>query len=238
MINKCGEPDPGGRPFRQDPASSSAADKLHCGLERAFLSRSTPSASRSSLEAKHHLTKPSPSGPNATPGARPSCASTTSFLQNARLSFIPSTRKNAYIAPDGVAACTPRNRVQLRNQEIAGAPVAFHRARDHRLSRLHRRQSRALNEHRHARGVVLDQLADLDRELGRRNEPADPPPGHQPRLGERVGGDEPVALLRDVEERRRGGAFAEPHPVVGIVGDDPDAEPAAVLEDLPAAPRG
>src|SRR6185503_19987552 len=69
----------------------------------AFFSRATPSASFSSDAAKHQRTKPSPCGPNADPGARPSPASRTSFLQNARLSSTPLTRIKAYIVPSGIA---------------------------------------------------------------------------------------------------------------------------------------
>src|SRR5438874_1971341 len=68
--------------------------------------RFTPSARRSSEAAKHQRTKPSPSGPNAAPGARPSPTSRTRRLQKARLSVTPSILKNAYIAPSGMATFT------------------------------------------------------------------------------------------------------------------------------------
>ena len=81
--------------------------------------RSTPSASRDSLDAKHQRTNPSPSGPNAMPGARPSPASATRRLQKSRLSVTFATRKNAYIAPGGATASTPGVRCRWRVQKIA-----------------------------------------------------------------------------------------------------------------------
>src|SRR5262245_9300465 len=75
-------------------------------VSSARASRATPSARRSCEAAKHQRTKPSPSGPNAAPGARPSPCSRTRRLQKARLSLMPSILRNAYIVPVGSATRT------------------------------------------------------------------------------------------------------------------------------------
>ena len=71
--------------------------------------------------------------------------------------------------------------------------------------------------------------------LGRRD-PAQAKAGHQPGLGEGVGADEAVVRVADLQEGGRdrrglGRAARVVQALVGIVGEDPDAVPAAVLED-------
>src|SRR5436190_23423372 len=71
-------------------------------------SRSTPAVRRAgSREAKHQRSQPSPSGPNAAPGASPSPCSATRRFASASESSWPSTRKNTYMPPGGGATVTP-----------------------------------------------------------------------------------------------------------------------------------
>src|SRR5262245_25151898 len=60
----------------------------------AATSRSTPVRNVAGDAAKQSRRKPSPPAPNALPGARPTCASSTSRLARAKLSGSPSTWKN------------------------------------------------------------------------------------------------------------------------------------------------
>src|SRR5262249_7303788 len=60
----------------------------------AATKRSTPVRNVAADAAKQSRRKPSPPAPNVLPGARPTCASSTSRLARARLSASPSTWKN------------------------------------------------------------------------------------------------------------------------------------------------
>ena len=92
----------------------------------------------------------------------------------------------------------PGSCASSRDQEIARAPEPRPRVRDRRLALRDRRHARVLDERRRARRVVLDELAQVRHQRRRRDDPAQPPAGHQPRLGKAVGADD--ALVR----RRRG----------------------------------
>ncbi len=118
------------------------------------------------------------------------------------------------------------------DEEVARAAQARGKARHDRFALRHGGDAGALHEALRARGVVLDQLADAGDERRRRDQPAEPPAGHQPVLGERVGADHPVLGRREVQERRgdAGAGRAVVEPLVGIVGHDPDPVPAAVRE--------
>jgi hypothetical protein len=122
-------------------------------------------------------------------------------------------------------------RVQPSDQEVARAAQARGSARRPFALR-HGGDAGALHEALRARGVVLDELADAGDERRRRHEPAEPPAGHEPVLGERVGADHPVVRQREIQERRRdaGAGRAVVEALVGVVGHDPDPVPAAVRE--------
>ena len=94
-----------------------------------------------------------------------------------------------------------------------------------------RGQAGALHEHRRARGVELDQLADRVGQCGRHHQPTQPPAGHQKALGEAVRHDQPVVGVGDVEKTRRRFSVPEEHPFVDLVRNDPGAGAAAVVED-------
>src|SRR5258706_401015 len=103
--------------------------------------------------------------------------------------------------------------------------------RDHRFSVPHRGQPGPLDEDGRAGRVVLDELREIRRELARHDQPAQPPAGHQPGLGEGVGADDAILALADLQERRRDAVAGEVKALVAVVGEDPDAVPAAALED-------
>jgi len=89
-----------------------------------------------------------------------------------------------------------------------------------------------LHERRRARRVVLDELAEVGHERGRGDDPAQAPAGHQPRLGKAVGADHALVRRGQVEERRRRRhVVAVIEAFVHVVGHEPDAVPAAVIED-------
>ena len=152
--------------------------------------------------AKHQRMKPSPSGPNALPGARPSLASRTSCLAVREAVGEPATRKNTYIAPGG-GATSILGGAQAPAPASRAPPRARKRVRDRRFAVGDGGHARALDEDRRARRVVLDQLAEIRHQRGRRDDPAQPEAGHQPRLGEAVGADHAIVGVREVEKRRR-----------------------------------
>jgi len=159
-----------------------------------------PLTSLSSLEANTTSRNPRPPA-ERNPGASPRFTSTTSFLQNDRLSFIPSTRKNAYIAPGGVAACTPGIAFKAANEEIAGAPIPFNGALNHFSPDLYRCQSRALDEHRtHEVLYSISLPIWIANSGGATSQPSST--RSSARIGERICANQPVSLLRNVEERR------------------------------------
>ena len=87
------------------------------------------------------------------------------------------------------------NRVQLSDQKIARGAVALERMRDRGLAVVDRDDGGALHERRRARGVVFDQLAQVGQQRVGRDDPAEPPSGHQPGLGKAVGADDAIAGL-------------------------------------------
>ena len=98
---------------------------------------------------------------------------------------------------------------------------------------LDRDHAGALHENRRARGVVFDQLAQIGHQRRRRDDPPQAESRHQPCLGKTVGADQAVVRVGDVEKRRRARACLATGVVqalVDIVGDDPDAVFAAMLE--------
>ena len=115
----------------------------------------------------------------------------------------PSMRKNAYIAPAGDATSTPSSSPQRADQPVARAAQPLARGARRRLAVAQRGDAGALDEHRRARRVVFDQLADLRHQRVGRDDPAEPPAGHQPRLREAVRADDACVAVGEVEERRR-----------------------------------
>ena len=162
-----------------------------------------PSARRGRPDAKHQRTKPSPSGPNALPGARPSRASRTSRLQNARLSVTPDDAKERIHGARRRCDLDSRQPRQRRNQELPRLRIALQRMSNSWLAVPDRDYARALYEYRRARRVVFDELAQVGHQRVRRNDPAQAPAGHQPRLREAVGADHAVFGRRHVQKRRR-----------------------------------
>ncbi len=120
---------------------------------------------------------------------------------------------------------------QRAHQMIARAAQALHQILREGLAFGHRRHAGLLHERRRAGGVVFHQLAEVVHQRRRQHHPAEPPAGHQPRLGERIDGDHAGVTRGDVEEGRRDAPFrAVVEPLVDLVGDDPDAVPLAVVE--------
>src|SRR5215468_8396724 len=106
--------------------------------------------------------------------------------------------------------------------------------RDRRFALRDRDHARPLHEHWGARGVVLDQLAEVWHQGKWRHDPSEPPSGHQPGLGEAVGADQAIIRRSEIEKRRsayRLLAALVVQPLVHVVGDDPDPLPPAMRED-------
>ena len=150
--------------------------------------RATPSARRASSDAKHQRTKPSPSGPNALPGARPRprfahqpLAEREAVGRGRRRGRTRTSRR-----PAARRRCPAASR-SAPHEMVARAREALASARDRGLALRDRGDARVLHERRRARRVVLDELAEIGHQRARRDDPAEPPAGHQPRLREAVG---------------------------------------------------
>ena len=127
-------------------------------------------------------------------------------LHSSRLRDAPGIEKNKYIAPGGAlrssparpTARAPENRATLSDRhQFSGKALACRRPRCPHAERTRR-----------ARGVVLDQFGQIVHQFGGRDDPAQPPAGHQPRLRERVRPDNPVVARGEIEKRRRGTGLA------------------------------
>ena len=95
-------------------------------------------------------------------------------------------------------------------------------------------QCAALREHRRAGCVELDQLADVQRHLGRKNQVAQAPAGHEEGFREALRDHQPVLRLGDVQKagRRAGGrVVAVVQALVHLVRENPRARGAAVRQD-------
>ena len=101
---------------------------------------------------------------------------------------------------------------------------------DEGVALLERGDRAALQELRHAGGRILDQILEQCGRARDGAQPADAPAGHRPVLGERVDEEDAVLRLHDVHEGRRAAA-AEMEQRIDLVGDDPQAVPAAKIED-------
>ena len=96
---------------------------------------------------------------------------------------------------------------------------------------LDRGEPAKLHERRRAGRVVLDQLV-VDRAHGHRmGQPAEPPAGHRPGLGERVDHDDRIVVVDVVEHRGRRFAVIG-DAVVDLVGDQPDTAFATECDEL------
>ena len=220
-----------GRRARHTPAY---AARHTLARERNRCRRPTPSASRTSLAAKHQRTKPSPSGPNATPGAMPRPGlGDEPLAEREAVGHAPDAKERVHRAGCGDRV-DPRHRPQVRVEEIARAPKALDGMGDHVVALRDGGDAGALHEGGRARRVVLDELGEIGYDGRRRHEPAQPPARHQPRLRERVGADDAIVGLGEIEKRwggrlRRAAPIVEP--LVRIVGDDPDPVATAMGED-------
>src|SRR6478672_3344802 len=83
-----------------------AATDYRCRPSQACRRRTPSSRRPGSLDAKHQRSQPCASGANALPGAMPSPASATRRLASASESPKPSSWKNAYMPPRGMASST------------------------------------------------------------------------------------------------------------------------------------
>src|SRR5436190_3840146 len=104
------------------------------------------------------------------------------------------------------------------------------------LAVLERGLSRDLRERGGVRDVELVQLPELHADVRARHEPADAPPRHAVRLRERLHDVHRVVAIAEAEERRRRRADLVAGVVdalVDLVGDEPEAAPAAELEQPP-----
>ncbi len=95
---------------------------------------------------------------------------------------------------------------------------------------MQRSDAAALHEDRRAGAVELQQLAGGFHGRGRQHQPAQAPAGHQEALAETVHDDEAVRGRRDVQEGGRRSRSSEIDPFVDLVGHDPGAGVAAVIE--------
>ena len=140
--------------------------------------------------------------------------------------------------PAGWRRSTPRQRLQPApggRGRPAGAPPAPARLVGASASAA---SAAALDEHRRARAVELDQLADGVAADRRQHQPAQAPAGHQEALGEAVRRRQPVVGARRCPgSSARGRRVAEPDALVDLVGHDPGAGAAAVRRGSPAARR-
>jgi hypothetical protein len=81
--------------------------------------------------------------------------------------------------------------------------------------------------------VVLEELREIGTIAAGATTQPSRHPRHQPRLGERVGADDAIVGVGEIEERRRRPIVVAPvviEPLVRVVGDDPDSLAPAVLE--------
>ena len=92
------------------------------------------------------------------------------------------------------SASTSRSRARRSRSRVAPTVASPSRERD---------DARPLHEHRRARRVVFDQLAEVGHQRGGRDDPAEAPAGHQPRLREAVRADHALVAVGEVEKRRR-----------------------------------
>src|SRR5436190_820063 len=120
---------------------------------------------------------------------------------------------------------------ELRDQKITCGAEASERVQYRWLALGHSNDARALHEHGRAGGVVFDELAEVGHQRRWSDDPAQPPPGHQPRFGKTVGAYDTVGGIGKIEEGRRAIGCAVVKPLVDIVGDDPDAVLAAMREN-------
>ena len=232
------------RPLRSSPISP--IGRRHRALRRlpsasSSRRRPTPSASRPRYRRR------STSARSPRPRARTRCraparawTSRTSRLQNSRLSSTPATRKNTYIAPLGAASLDAgqcRAAARRAGRARDGTRRACERSSLRRRGS-RRRPARCTNAGEHE---VLYSIS-LPRS-GISAGGATIQPSRQPvishALEKAVGADDAivgVARCRGTMARRLRGAVVV-QALVDIVGDDPDAVPAAVLEDRRAGCR-
>ena len=199
-------------------------------------SRSTPCTSRDgSREAKHQRSQPSPSGPKATPGARPRPASVTRRLaKRERVAAALDARRTRRGRRAASATCDAGQRRQARQQRVAAGAQPPDQPGHEVVGLAQRGQAGALHEHRRARGVELDQLGERRRgspAARRASRGASRSSGSSSRSCARR--PEPVVRARRCRgssaRTRRAGA-GEEDALVDLVGDDPGAGRAAVVE--------
>ena len=231
---------------RIDAAMADAAELCSQACEKYVARRAKPSSIAASCVAKHQRSHPSPSGPNAAPGARPRLASAIRRLARATESVSPAMRKKLHTGrrvggsgrdpvwqarEAGQKAVALGDHLQPQGLGVGTAVVQ-------------RRDTARLDEVRCAGGVVFQKLAEIFCQRGGRDDPAEAPAGHPPGLGEAVGGDDAVLGVGEGQKRRRGHERAvsvggsEEHPLVDVVGEDPHAQTPAMGQAPPRDPRG
>ncbi len=211
-----------------DPPIVQRAGQAGQPRQSAATGPGTQSTSAASLRPRRRRPRPAPAR-----GRAPS----TRCLAKASESSCAVDAERRRTCRLGAGHRHPRHGAAGRRPAGRGNRAAAPPARARSVGRRQRGEAAALHEHRRARGVELDQLADRVEMAARQHHPAQPPAGHQEALRKAVHHHQAVVGVGDVEEAGRGGTVAEPDAFVHLVGDDPGAGAAAVLEDAPAARR-